>query len=58
VTGAAPMGSRCRGPPILEADHHSWPGGPQYLPARFIGPVARNLDATGILLQMARDVLL
>jgi polyhydroxybutyrate depolymerase len=29
---------------------HTWPGGAQYLPARIVGPVARCLDATGILL--------
>jgi len=33
---------------------HGWPGGPQFLPARLIGPIARRLDATGILLDMAR----
>ena len=27
-------------------------GGPQYLPARMIGPIPRHLDATGILLEM------
>jgi polyhydroxybutyrate depolymerase len=32
---------------------HGWPGGPQFLPARLIGPIARHLDATGILLDMA-----
>jgi hypothetical protein len=31
---------------------HGWPGGPQFLPARVIGPVPRHLDATGILLEM------
>ena len=25
---------------------HTWPGGPQYLPARFIGPASRNLDGS------------
>jgi poly(3-hydroxybutyrate) depolymerase len=33
---------------------HTWPGGPQYLPACLVGPIARDLDATGILLEMAR----
>lgn len=33
---------------------HGWPGGPQFLPARIIGPIARHLDATGILVDMAR----
>jgi hypothetical protein len=31
----------------------TWRGfGPQYLPARVIGPIPRHLDATGILLEM------
>ena len=34
---------------------HGWPGGPQFLPTRLIGPIARHLDATGILLDMARQ---
>jgi polyhydroxybutyrate depolymerase len=38
-------------PPVVlyrvEGGGHTWPGGPQYLPARFVGPVA-GLDATGI----------
>jgi poly(3-hydroxybutyrate) depolymerase len=29
-----------------------WPGGPQFLPARAIGPIPRHLDATGTLLEM------
>jgi polyhydroxybutyrate depolymerase len=33
---------------------HTWPGGAPYLPARIIGPVARRLDATGILLDFVR----
>jgi polyhydroxybutyrate depolymerase len=32
---------------------HGWPGGPQFLPARVIGPVSRHLDATALLLEMA-----
>lgn len=36
----------------VDGGGHSWPGGPQFLPARVIGPVARHLDATGILLTM------
>lgn len=32
---------------------HGWPGGPQIVPARVAGQVTRNLDATGILLDMA-----
>jgi polyhydroxybutyrate depolymerase len=32
---------------------HGWPGGPQFLPAKVIGPISQRLDATGILLAMA-----
>jgi polyhydroxybutyrate depolymerase len=43
-------------PPVvlyrIEGGGHGWPGGPQFLPARVIGPVPRQLDATGILLKM------
>jgi polyhydroxybutyrate depolymerase len=35
----------------VEGGGHTWPGGPQYLPPRIVGPVATNLDATGIILQ-------
>jgi polyhydroxybutyrate depolymerase len=41
----------------IEGGGHTWPGGPQYLPVRFIGPVAPNLDATGILLGYFQWVL-
>jgi polyhydroxybutyrate depolymerase len=34
----------------IEGGGHTWPGGPQYAPARLVGPVAPGLDATGILL--------
>ncbi len=34
----------------VDGGGHTWPGGPQYLPARFVGPVARGLDATSIVL--------
>jgi polyhydroxybutyrate depolymerase len=37
----------------IEGGGHSWPGGPQLLPARAIGPGDRHLDATGILLDLA-----
>jgi len=41
-------------PPVVlyrvEGGGHTWPGGPQYLPPRVVGPVARGLDATGIVL--------
>ena len=43
-------------PPVvlyrIEGGGHGWPGGPQFLPARVIGPVPRHLDATRILLDM------
>lgn len=43
-------------PPVvlyrIEGGGHGWPGGPQYLPARVIGPIPRRLDASGILLDM------
>ena len=37
----------------VDGGGHGWPGGPQFLPARILGPIARHLDATGILLDMA-----
>ncbi len=37
----------------VDGGGHGWPGGPQFLPARIFGPIARHLDATGILLDMA-----
>jgi polyhydroxybutyrate depolymerase len=37
----------------IDGGGHGWPGGPQFLPARAIGPIAKHLDATGILLDMA-----
>ena len=40
-------------PVVLHTVHgggHAWPGGPQYLPARFVGAAVPHLDATGILL--------
>jgi len=36
----------------IEGGGHGWPGGPQFLPVRAIGPIPRHLDATGILLEM------
>jgi polyhydroxybutyrate depolymerase len=48
------------GPPArlyrIEGGGHAWPGGPQYLPARVIGRVAR-LDASELLLDVAREQL-
>jgi polyhydroxybutyrate depolymerase len=35
----------------VEGGGHGWPGGPQYLPARIVGPIPCHLDATGILLE-------
>ncbi len=40
----------------IEGGGHAWPGGPQFLPARVIGPIPRQLDAIGILLDMVRGV--
>jgi polyhydroxybutyrate depolymerase len=34
----------------IEGGGHSWPGGAAYLPRQIIGPVASDLDATGIVL--------
>jgi polyhydroxybutyrate depolymerase len=40
----------------IDGGGHGWPGGPQFMPARVIGPVAKHLDATGLLLDMAERV--
>ena len=52
MTWSSPPGG---GPKVvlyrIEGGGHTWPGGGQYLPARFVGPVARSLDATGIMLE-------
>jgi polyhydroxybutyrate depolymerase len=37
----------------IDGGGHGWPGGPHPRPARALGPVARHLDATGLLLDMA-----
>jgi polyhydroxybutyrate depolymerase len=37
----------------IDGGGHGWPGGPHPRPARASGPVARHLDATGLLLDMA-----
>ncbi len=37
----------------IDGGGHGWPGGPQLMPPRAIGPVAKHLDATGLLLDMA-----
>jgi polyhydroxybutyrate depolymerase len=48
-------------PPVvvyrLAGGGHGWPGGPQYMPAVFVGRIARRFDATGILLSFAADQL-
>ena len=36
---------------------HGWPGGRQYLPVRCLGRIPQHWDATGIVLDFARDVL-
>jgi len=41
----------------IEGCGHGWPGGPQYLPKRWVGRIPRDLDATGILLSHALEVL-
>lgn len=47
-------------PPVVvyrvEGGGHTWPGAAQYLPVRFVGPVARSLDASGIMLTLFRSV--
>jgi polyhydroxybutyrate depolymerase len=37
----------------IDGGGHGWPGGPQFLPKRVIGPSPRQFDATGLLLDMA-----
>jgi polyhydroxybutyrate depolymerase len=37
----------------IDGGGHGWPGGPQFRPARVVGPSAKHLDATGLLLDMA-----
>lgn len=37
----------------IDGGGHGWPGGTPFLPARLHGQVARQLDATGLLLNMA-----
>jgi polyhydroxybutyrate depolymerase len=38
----------------VEGGGHGWPGGPQFLPARIIGPITKHPDATALLLDMAK----
>ncbi len=35
----------------IEGGGHTWPGGAQYLPERFVGPVAKGLNATGLVVE-------
>jgi len=37
----------------VDGGGHGWPGGPQFLPKGVIGPIPKQLDATGLLLDMA-----
>jgi polyhydroxybutyrate depolymerase len=37
----------------IDGGGHGWPGGPQFMPAHVIGPITKQLDATGLLLAMA-----
>jgi len=41
----------------VDGGGHGWPGGPQYMPALLVGRIDPSLDATGILLEFARDLL-
>ncbi len=41
----------------IEGGGHTWPGGAPYLPERIIGQVAKDLDATGIILQAFSQTL-
>jgi polyhydroxybutyrate depolymerase len=36
----------------IDGGGHGWPGGPQFMPTRVFGPIAKHLDATGLLLDM------
>src|SRR3984957_3516780 len=38
----------------IDGGGHGWPGGPQFRPARVVGPTALHLDATGLLLDMTK----
>jgi polyhydroxybutyrate depolymerase len=46
----------CRSVVLYEVNGggHGWPGGPQFMPVRVVGPIPQHLDATGILLDMAQ----
>jgi polyhydroxybutyrate depolymerase len=51
ATGASPVLYR-----VIDGGH-TWPGGAPYLPARFVGPVVRHLDATGLVLEFVREAV-
>jgi polyhydroxybutyrate depolymerase len=55
VTRKAWTGPGCHPATLYRIDGggHGWPGGPQFMPSRVIGPIAKHLDATGLLLDMA-----
>jgi poly(3-hydroxybutyrate) depolymerase len=36
----------------IDGGRHGWPGGPRFPPKAVIGPIPRQLDATGLLLDM------
>ncbi len=54
VTRKTWTGPGCRPATLYRIDGggHGWPGGLAFRPARVTGPVDRNLDATGLLLEM------
>jgi polyhydroxybutyrate depolymerase len=39
----------------IEGGGHTWPGGPRYMPGRLVGRAGRDVDATGIALDFARE---
>lgn len=38
----------------VEGGGHTWPGGPQYLPARLVGRTSRDIDATAVIWEFFR----
>ncbi len=34
---------------VVTGGGHTWPGGAQYLPERWIGPVSRDFDASAVI---------
>lgn len=39
----------------IDGGGHGWPGGPQYRHSWVVGPISKNLDATGIILDASRQ---